>query len=122
MTTTFSITDDRYSANDATGRQRIFGTCSIGVPYTAGGDAITVSSYFPTKFLGGKVVGINPSTSVQAAGIAHTGTFRADPSSTTTVYLQLFNAGLTATAQAGLFVDSTIHVQSCTVYVEMFGY
>lgn len=122
MTTTFTIVDDTYSANDTTGRKRIFGSASIGNPYTAGGESITVSSYFKTKFLGGQVVAINPSTSIQAAGIAHTGTLRADNSSITTVVLQLYNAGLGGTSSAGIFVDSTANVQSCTVFLELIGY
>ena len=123
MTATFTIIDDTYSANEASGKKRIFGTVSLTNPYTAGGEAITVSSYFKTKFLGGHVTMVQQSVAIANAGIAATGKFRGDTSSTTTAVLQFFNAGLSGTAQAGLFVDNTVaNLSNTTCTVDMVGY
>lgn len=123
MTATFTILDDTYSANSADGKKRIWGTVSLTNPYTAGGESITVSSYFKKEFLGGNVTLINPSVSAANAGIAQTGRFRGDTSSTTTAVLQFWNTGLTGTANAGLFVDNTTaNLSNTTITVQMTGY
>ena len=123
MTATFTIVDDTYGANLADGKKRIWGTVSLTNPYTAGGESITVSSYFKTKFLGGEVTMVNASVTTANAGIASTGTFRGDTSSTTTAVLQFFNAGLSATASAGLLVDNTTsNLSNTTLTVALSGY
>lgn len=124
MTATVTLIDNQYGdSNDATGKKRIFATVSLTNPYTSGGDSITVSSYFKTKFLAGYVGAVNPSVTAANAGIAHTGLIRADTSSTTTVVLQFWNTGLTGTANAGLFVDNTTaNLSDTTLQVELVGY
>lgn len=124
MSVTFTIIDDTYSANGADGRKHIFGTLSFTNPYTAGGESITVSSYFPNKFLGGRVTGVNASVTAANAGMIGTrSAFRADTSSTTTAVIQLFNDGLTGTSSAGLAVDNTVaNISGITCTVEMWGY
>ena len=123
MTATLTIIDDTYSANGADGRKRIFATISLTNPYTAGGESITTSTYFKTKVLGGSVTMVNPSVSAANAGIARTGTFRGDTTSTSTLLLQFWNTGLSATANAGMFVDNTVaNLSGTTIYMEAVGY
>jgi len=123
MSILFTVIDDTYSANGPDGKKRLWGTVSLTNPYTAGGESITVSSYFKTKFLGGKVMMVNPSVTAANAGIAMTGTFRGDTSSTTTAVLQFWNAGLSATANAGLFVDNTTaNLSNTTCVIQLEGY
>lgn len=123
MTTTNTIIDDQYSCNDTTGRKRVNYLVSLTNPYSAGGESITISTLFPNKFLGGRVTMVNPSVSIDNTGIAASGVFRATTSSTSTVLLQFLNAGLTATAKAGLFVDNTVaNLSNTSLYVEMVGY
>ena len=88
---------------------------------TAGGDAITLdATYFPNKFLSGRLAGINPNVSIAAAGVAALGHFRADSTSTASVIFQLMNVGVGTSF--GALIDNTINLQSCTVTVEMVGY
>jgi hypothetical protein len=123
MTTIFTLIDDTYSSNESSGRKRIFGSVSCVNPYTAGGELLTVSSYFKAKSLGGQVVAVHPSVAIAGAGVAATGKFRGDTSSYTTIALQFFNAGLSATANAGLFVDTTVaNMSNTTVMVMLEGY
>jgi len=123
MTATFTIIDDQYSANEGTVHKHVFGTVSLTNPYTAGGESITVSDYFKTKVKGGDVTLVNPSVTIDNAGIAATGKFRGDTSSVTTLVLQFYNNGLTGTSKAGLYVDNTVaNLSSTTVVVEMWGY
>jgi len=123
MTATFTIIDDPTSANDSSGRKRIFGTISFTNPYTANGDSFSLSTYFPNKFLGGRVVAINPSSTTALAGLLTHATFRADTSSTATAVIQLFSAGLSATANAGNLVDNTTaNISGLTCTIEAFGY
>lgn len=122
MTTTLTLTDDNISANGADGRKRIYATISLTNPYSTGGEVITTSTYFPNKPDGGVVTMINPSVSIDNTGIASTGTFRGTNTSTTSLLLQFFNAGLTATAKAGLFVDNTVaNLSGTTIFVELIG-
>lgn len=121
MTTTLTLIDNVYEASGGDGRKRLYATLSILRPSTAGGDALSLdATYFPNKFLGGRVVGINPNVSIGAAGVAALGQFRADTTSTATVIFQLMNVGVGASF--GALIDNTISVQSCTVTVEMVGY
>lgn len=123
MTLTLTIIDDKYSANDATGRKTLYFTGSFTNPYTAGGEIITVSSYFPNKWLGGAVESVDFNCSDANTGVARTGTFLGDANSTSVVALQLFNAGLSGTASAGLFVDNTVaNLSGTTVTLRMTGY
>lgn len=122
MTTTVTLTDDTYSANGSDGRKRIYATISLTNPYTAGGEVITTSTYFPNKPDGGKVIMVNPSVTIDNAGIANTGMFRGTNASTTSLLLQFTNAGLTATSKAGLFVDNTVaNLSGTTIFVELIG-
>ncbi len=123
MTTTLALIDDTFSSNESSGRKTIYASVSCTNPYTAAGELITVSTYFKSKFLGGNVVMVQPSVAIAAAGVAATAKFRGDTSSFTSAVIQLFNAGLSATAQAGLFVDSTVaNISGTTFVVEMKGY
>ena len=85
---------------------------------------MTVSNYFPNKFLGGKVTAVSAAVTAALAGLAHTGTFRGDSSSTgSAVLFQLFQTGLAATASAGLWVDNTTaNISATTCTIEMWGY
>jgi len=123
MTATVTIIDNLYDSNDATGRKSIFATVSLTNPYTAGGELVTVSSWFKTKFLGGRVTAIEPSVAIAAVGAMALATIRADTSSYTTVKLQLLNVGLTGTANAGLLVDSTVaNTSNSTCTINLIGY
>lgn len=120
MTTTVTIIDNTYDSNIGSGRKQIFATVSCTNPYTAGGEAITVSSWFPNKFLGAGGAVYNPSVAITSIFPA---IIRADTSSVSTVKLQFLNAGLTATANAGLFVDNTVaNISNVTVYTQLWGY
>lgn len=125
MTALLTLTDDVYSANNGDGRKRLYGNVSLTNPYTAGGETISFSTYFSggvAKFDGGVITMINPSVSATNAGIASTGKFRGDNSSTGSAVLQLWNTGLTGTANAGLLVDNTVaNLSSTTFFVELIG-
>jgi hypothetical protein len=124
MSLTLTIIDDTYSANDGTGRKTVYFTGSLTNPYTAAGESLTSTSvYFKTKFLGGHVTAVNPSVTSALAGVARTGTFRADTSSLTLHVLQFFQTGLSGTSSAGLWVDNTTANLSATTFtVAMYGY
>jgi hypothetical protein len=124
MSVLFTILDDTYSANNIDGKKRIFGTFSFTNPYTANGESVTVSTYFPNKFLGGHVTAVSAAVTAALAGVARSGTFRGDSSSTTSAVLfQMFQTGLAATASAGLWVDNTTaNISATTCTVEMMGY
>lgn len=123
MSVTFTIIDDSGSANGADGRKHIFGTLSFTNPYTANGETITVSSYFPNKFLGGAVTAVNASVSAANMSKVKLAQFRGDTSSTTSAVIQLFDVGLTGTASAGLLVDNTTaNISNTTCTVELWGY
>ncbi len=123
MSIATTIIDDVYSGNADDGRKRLFYNVSLTNPYTAAGERITVSSIFPNKFLGGSLMSINQQVTAANAGIASTATFIGDASSTSVVLLQLFNAGLSGTASAGLFVDNTVaNLSGTTFVVQMIGY
>lgn len=123
MTATFTLVDGAYSEQASAGRKKLFGSVSLTNPYTAGGESITVSTYFNRTFLGGHITMVNPSVSAANAGIAETGVFRGDTSSITTAVLQFFNGGLSGTANAGLQVDNTVaNLSNTTVFVELNGY
>jgi len=123
MTALLTLTDDTYSANNGDGRKRIYGSVSLTNPYTTGGEVLTTTAYFPNKFDGGKVTMVNPSVAILMAGIAHTGTFRGDGSSTTAGVLQFMNVSLGGST-AGTFVDNTVTgttYAATTLFVEMIG-
>jgi hypothetical protein len=123
MSVTFTIIDDSVSANGADGRKHIFGTLSFTNPYTASGETITVSSYFPNKFLGGAVTAVNASVSLANMSKVKLSQFRGDTTSTTSAVIQLFDVGLTGTASAGLLVDNTTaNISNTTCTVELWGY
>lgn len=123
MTATFTIIDDAPSGNDGSGRKRVFGTLSFTNPYTANGDSFSLSTYFPNKFLGGRVTAVNASSTTALAGLLTHATFRADTSSTATAVVQLLSVGLTGTASAGNLVDNTTaNISGLTCTVELFGY
>ena len=121
MTATFTIIDDVTSANGPDGRKRIFGTLSFTNPYTANGDLFSLSTYFPNKFLGGRVTAINPSSTIALAGLLAHATFRADSSSTATAVIQLLSTGL-GSSFGGLVDNTTANVSGLTCTVELFGY
>ncbi len=123
MTALVTLTDDTYSSNGSDGRKRIYATVSLTQPYTANGEVITTSTYFPNKFDGGKVLMVNPSVALLNAGVAHTGTFRGDNSSTTSAVLQFYSISLGGST-AGTFVDNTTTgstYSGTTIFVEMIG-
>lgn len=129
MTLTLTVIDDQYASNGGDGVKSLRLTGSFTNPYTAGGESVTLSSYFhatagsTSKFLGGRVMAVNPSVSIDLAGVLATGVFRGDTSSTTTAVLQLFNAGLGGTSKAGLFVDNTTaNLSTGTVTLLVQGY
>lgn len=123
MSITATLIDDKYSANDAAGRKTLYFTVSLTNPYTAGGESITVSSYFPNKVLGGNVTMVNPSVSIDAVGGLRNGVVRGDTSSTTTVVLQLLGCGLAGTSKVGLWVDNTVaNVSNQTCTLQLIGY
>ncbi len=122
MTATVTLTDDTYSANGADGRKRIYAAISLTNPYTAGGETITTSTYFPNRFDGGNVTMINPSVTADLAGIAASGVFRGTTASTTSALFQMFNGALPGAATIGRWVDNTVaNLSNTTVYVEMIG-
>lgn len=122
MSLTFTILDDTYSANDSTGRKRIFGTVSLTNPYTANGESFTVSTWFKTKFLGGHVTQVAAAVTTANAGIARTGTFRSDTNSVSAAVLfQMFQGGLTTLS--GTWIDNTTaNLSNTTFTLELFGY
>jgi hypothetical protein len=123
MTTILTAIDSTYSSNDSAGRKSMYFTVSLVNPYSAAGEVLTVSSYFPHKFLGGTVTMIHQPVTIALAGVLATGKFRGDTTSTTVAILQFFNAGLSGTANAGLFVDNTTaNLSTGTVTVNMVGY
>lgn len=123
MSVTFTIIDDSGSSNNADGKKRVYGTLSFTNPYTPNGELLTVSSYFPNKFLGGNVMAVGQSVTIANAGLVALAKFRGDTTSTTTAVIQLFNTGLSATANAGLLVDNTVaNISNITCLVEMVGY
>jgi len=120
MTTTFTLIDDKYSANDSTGKKHIFGTVSMASPYTTGGESVTTSTYFPVKFLGGKVLAVEPNVSIHAAGRLQNSVFRGDADSVTSAVLQVLDVGV-GTSFGGM-IDCSVNLQSATATVEMWGY
>ena len=121
MTAIVTLTDDTYSANGSDGRKRIYATVSLVNPYTASGEAITTSTYFPNKFDGGTITMVNPSVTLVNAGVVSTGKFRGDNSSTTSAVLQFFSISLGGST-AGTFVDNTTtNLSNTTIFVEMIG-
>lgn len=123
MTATVTIIDNTYDSNEGQGRKRIFATVSLTNPYTAGGESITVSSWFKAKFLGGNVTMVNPSVAIAAVGPMASAVLRADTSSYTTVLLQLLNNGLGGTSAAGVWVDNTVaNVSNSTCFISLVGY
>lgn len=123
MSVTFTIIDDSNSSNGADGRKHIFGTLSFTNPYTASGESLTVSNYFPHEFLGGKVTAVSGAVTAALAGLAHTGTFRGDNNTIAgAAIFQMFQTGLSGTASAGLWVDNTTaNISGLTCMVEMWG-
>jgi hypothetical protein len=66
---------------------------------------------------------VNPSVALITAGMAQTGVFRGDNSSTTSAVLQFFSVSLGGST-AGTFVDNTTTgtgYSATTVFVEMIG-
>ena len=124
MSTTLTVIDSTYTdVNDSTGKKRLFATLSLTNPYTTGGDLLTVSSYFPNKFLSMYVGSVQQNVSAANAGVARTATARGDTSGTTSIAIQLWNAGLPTTSSAGLFVDNTVsNISNITFNVELIGY
>lgn len=121
MSLTLTAIDDRYQANQGD-TKRMWFTGSLTNPYTANGESVGVNTYFPKQFLGGKVTAVNPSVTAANAGIASTGTFRADTASVASSaalapVLQFFQTGLTGTASAGGFVDNTTANLSNTTFI-----
>src|SRR5688572_15072767 len=122
MTTVITELTDKYAANDGNGYKRMRLSVSCVNPYTAGGEAITLSSYFKSAFHGGSLLAVNPSVSIALACIVSSGTFRGDTNSYASAVLQFYANGLSATAQAGLRVDNTTaNISAATVYVEVVG-
>ncbi len=121
MTATLTLTDDIYSTNTSDGNKTLYFNISLTNPYTAGGEIITVSSYFPNKVHGGQILMVNPSVAVANAGLASHSTFRGTNTSTTSVALQFFNVSLGG-ATAGNFVDNTVaNLSNTTVYGVLYG-
>lgn len=120
MSLTLTVIDDRYQANQGD-TKRMWFTGSLTNPYTANGETVGANTYFPKQFLGGGVTAVNPSVTAALAGIARTGTFRADTNSVGSTaalapVLQFFQTGLAATASAGLWVDNTTANLSGTTF------
>lgn len=126
MSLTFTIIDDTYSANGADGKKHIFGTISLTNPYSAAGELVNdATTHFKTKFLGGNITAVQQSVAIALAGVVATGKFKGDTNSvgSASPKLQFFNAGLSGTANAGLFVDNTTaNISGGTATVEMWGY
>ncbi len=124
MTLTLTVIDDQYGNNGGDGVKRMRFTGSFTNPYTAGGEAVTLTSYFKTKFLGGNPAAIiNGNVAIALAGVGATARFRGDPNTTLAAKIQLFNAGLSGTAAAGLFVDNTTaDLSTLTTTIHAEGY
>ncbi len=124
MTLALTVIDDQYAGNDGTGAKTIRFTGSFTNPYTAGGERITVSTYFPKKFLGGSpAAAISQQVPIDLAGIGASAKFRGDTASTSVVLLQLFNSGLPGTAAAGRWVDNSVaDISTLTTTGYMVGY
>jgi hypothetical protein len=124
MTLTLTVIDDQYQGNAGDGVKTIRFTGSFTNPYTAGGESVTLSTYFPHKFLGGNPAAcINPSVAIALAGVGATAAFRGDPNTTLVAKVQLFNAGLSGTSSAGLFVDNTTaDISTLTTTIMAQGY
>lgn len=123
MSLTFTIIDSSDTVNTSDGLKHIRGTFSFTNPYTAAGESLSLSTYFPNKFLGGQVLQINPSVTLALTTNMALGKFRGDTTSTTTAVFQMFNVGLSATASAGLLVDNTTaNISGSTCTVELWGY
>lgn len=123
MTMTLTAVDSTYHSNDATGLKRIFFAGSATNPYSTGGEVFTVSSYFKTKTLGGKVTMVNAACTIDLAGIAASGLIRGDTTSTTSVLFQFLNNGLPVTATVGRWVDNTVaNISTMSFYCELIGY
>lgn len=121
MTTIVTLTDDTFSANGGDGVKRIYASISCVNPYTATGEVLT-NSWFPNKFHGGKVVAVNPSSTVDLAGIGNSAVFRTTSASTSTLTMQFLNTGLPVTAAVGRWVDNTVaNISTLTVQVELIG-
>lgn len=126
MTTTFTITDDIFFANESSGRKTVHGLLSCTNPYSAGGEVFNwqtgTLNFFKSKFYGARVVYINPSVPVGLAGLGATGTFRGDNSSIASALFQLFNSGLSATATAGQWVDNTVsNISGLSIGIQAYG-
>ena len=123
MSVTFTIIDSSMDGNSADGRKRVLGTLSFTNPYTANGESFSLSSYFPNKFLGGRVTAIQQSVTAANASLLAHAAFRGDTSSTATAVIQLFSVGLSGTANAGFLVDNTTaNISNATCTVELQGY
>lgn len=122
MSVNFTLIDDTFSANESSGRKRIFGVLSFTNPYTAAGEVLTaVATFFKAKWLGGRVMSVRQDVPVSLAGLASTGTFRGDANSIASVVVQLFQGGLTTLS--GTWVDNTTaNISGLTCNVEMNGY
>lgn len=124
MTTALTLIDGRYSPGLTDGNRQLLFSVSVTNPYTTGGEALDLSTapYFPNQFRGGWVTIINPSVTAANAGVARTMTLRGDTSSTAAPKMQFWNAGLSGTASAGLFVDNTVaNLSGTTFYMKLEG-
>ncbi len=90
-------------------------------PYSTGGEAFTHT--LNKVFMGGKVLAVNPSVTIQNAGIAASGVIRATTASTTSLLLQFLNTGLPVTTAVGTWVDNTVaNISNTSLIVELMGY
>jgi hypothetical protein len=122
MTTVITALTDRFT-NKSTGYKEMRLSVSCVNPYTAGGEAIDLSTYFKTRFEGGWITAVQQSVGIDLAGIVSSGTFRGDTSSYASAVLQFYANGLGGTSKAGLRVDNTTaNISTATVYAQVVGY
>jgi hypothetical protein len=122
MTATATLIDGQYNQGQSDGNKSLLFSVSITNPYSTGGELVSISGYFPKQFRGGHRAMVNPSVTTANAGVASTATIRGDTSSTASIGLQFWNAGLSGTASAGLFVDNTVaNLSGTTLHMMLSG-
>ena len=109
MSVTLTAISGPYNVNGANGIKSRYFIASFTNPYTAGGESVTVSSYFNAAgaCIGGRVVAIDPRVAIAAVGPMAAACIRGYSASVAAVKIQLLDVGLPGTANAGLLVDST---------------
>jgi hypothetical protein len=122
MSMTVTIINDRYSTTDGSQRKYIDYTISCTNPYTANGEVLSdFSGHFNKEFLGGWTTMVNPSVTVNLAGLAKSCVPRATTASTSTITLQLLAMGFATTAWGNYVDNTTANISNCTFTLRMSG-